>query len=232
MYLERSWRGSPAPATASVFTSPALVARWWGIHAIGTSRLHFALDGGGEHWPSETAQLGEVPRRSKYRNQDPRRRFWKRAVIVLGVLVAAATALLGFILATQEDGDPRLAPIANEAAELGGRAIEINSVWDDQEAVVSETERPRLYDETELQLETLAADTRNLAAQVAELPASVPATDREALDAATTEMVRGAEQMLEGLRVPGRTNKDQRLDALDLYQSAVDSLLEVTGSGR
>ena len=86
-----------------------------------------------------------------------------------------------------------------------------------------------LYDDTELELEALVTDTRDLAVQASEAAASLSAADREALDAATADMVRGAEEMLAGLRVPGRTNKQQRLDAIDVYLSAADAVLEVTG---
>ncbi len=185
---------------------------------------------GPEPRPTDTTQMGIGGEHLRHPNLDRRRRFWRRAVVVLSVLVAVTAGLLAFLLATRDDGaDPQLAPVAATAAELRQRAVDVNAAWDDQEAVVSDTERVVLYDDTELELEALVTDTRDLAVQAAEAAASLFAADREALDAATGDMVRGAEEMLAGLRVPGRTNKQQRLDAIDVYLSAADAVLEVTG---
>jgi hypothetical protein len=74
----------------------------------------------------------------------------------------------------------------------------------------------------------LAADTRAFADLVTET--SVSTGDRARLVAAAADMTQGADQMLEGLRAPGRTNKEPRLTALDLFLSASDELLTIAGS--
>ncbi len=154
---------------------------------------------GPEPRPTDTTRMGIGGEHLRYGNQDRRRRFWRRAVVVLSVLVAITAGLLAFLLATQdEEADPQLGPIAAAASELRRRAVDVNAAWDDQEAVVGETERQVLYDDTELQLEALVADTRDLAVQVEEAVASLSGADRDALDSATADMVRGAEEMLAG----------------------------------
>lgn len=152
-------------------------------------------------------------------------------MIVLSMAVAATAGLLVFLLATQDDNrDPALSPIATTAAGLRTRAVEINGNWDEQEAALPDPDRQQLYQETERQLETLVVDTQGLVDQLGELPSTVSGADRRALEAATSDMVGAAAQMLEGLRVPGRNNKELRVTGLDLYQSAADAVLEVTGA--
>ena len=183
-----------------------------------------AWGNGQQPWPTNTVEMGQVSPRSP----DPRRRFWRRFVVVLGVLVVATAALLVYLLSTDDQETGAFGPLATAATELRTRAVNINATWDEQEDEVSEVERSELYGETERQLETLAADTRAFADLVTETSESTG--DRARLDAAAADMTQGADQMLEGLRAPGRTNKEPRLTALDLFLSASDEVLTIAGS--
>jgi hypothetical protein len=169
---------------------------------------------GDDHWPTETIQMGTTPAWTP----DPRRRFWRRLVIVLAVLVAVTTGLLVYLLVI-DDGGGDADTLVAQVTELRNRAVGINQTWDEQESVVPETERSELYDQTESQLEKLLLDTRTFNDDLG------PAISDQVIVDAAADMVAAAEQMLEGLRVPGRTNKDIRLDGLDLFELGAETIL-------
>jgi hypothetical protein len=168
---------------------------------------------GGDHWPTETIQMGPTPARTP----DPRRRFWRRLVIGLAVLVAATMALVVYLLV--DDGGGSQPDTVTQVTELRNRAVGINQTWDEQESELSDADRAELYAETEAQLETLLVDTRAFNDEIAAVT-----SDQVIIDAAA-DMVAAAEQMLDGLRVPGRTNKDLRLDGLDLFELAAETIV-------
>lgn len=153
-----------------------------------------------------------------------RRRVQIRVLVVLAVLVVVTGAVYGLLLQRTRAYTSAVRAAGAEVVELRERAEGINAIWDEQEGVLEDEERASLFGQIEQQLAAIVDDTGALADRVRALaiPPAVADTDHAAFFEAVDDMVSASEQMLAGLRAPGRSNKDERLTGLEGYSAAAD----------
>jgi hypothetical protein len=145
------------------------------------------------------------------------------AVIVVGLLVAHLVILSQYRSSVGE--------VTASVAELSARAVTANDAWDTGEAPLSgeSAERRSLYRDTEEKLEGIVADTVAISSQAADIlrPVSSPRDQHDRFVSAVADLTVHAEGMLAGLRLPGRANKEDRLNALAAYRDAAGTVLAV-----